>query len=218
MKFPSRLRTPVGAAALSALFPGLGQAAAGQPNRGKIVAIPALAVLGAFLLILIFERSSLFGLAVNQQWLTSLLILDLVAFIYHLWAIVDSYLVAGRAQPRKRPVSTSAGKWAATLGVGIIVSGTVLVHAGVAATDMDWQHALYCITAPTPCFVTDAPVSVATDDVQGDTSGPVRSREARARRAPDPPRRPARSRRSTSAPFRLSRRPPTRRTGLRTDS
>lgn len=173
MKFPSQLRTPVGAAALSALFPGLGQAAAGQPNRGKIVAIPALAVLGAFLLILIFERSSLFGLAVNQQWLTSLLILDLVAFIYHLWAIVDSYLVAGRAQPKRRPLSASASKWAATLGIAIIVSGTVLVHAGVAATDMGWQHALYCITAPTPCWVTDnggSDVSVATNEIPGDVS------------------------------------------------
>jgi anionic cell wall polymer biosynthesis LytR-Cps2A-Psr (LCP) family protein len=148
-------RKPVGAAALSFLFPGLGQAAAGDRNRGAIVAIPMLAVLGAFALILIFDRSSLFGLAVDQGWLTSLLILDLAAFIYHFWAVVDAYMVANNVQNKRRRGVGHTTQWAAVLGIGLILSGTVAVHGGVAKVDSDWQHALYCLTAKIPCWVTD---------------------------------------------------------------
>lgn len=151
-------KKPIVAALLSFLFPGLGQAAAGQRSRGLIVSIPMFAVIGAFLFILIFDRSELFGLAVNQQWLTSLLVLDLVALIYHIWAVVDSYLVASNALPKKRRGTgppRSSGKWAATLGILVILSGTVAIHGSVAKVDMDWQHALYCLTAKIPCWVTD---------------------------------------------------------------
>jgi hypothetical protein len=155
MKFPSPLRTPVGAALLSALFPGLGQAAAGKPARGAIVAIPALTMLAGFAIVLLFDRSQLFGLALNQQWLTSLLILDLVALLYHLWAVVDSYLVAGKPPEdkytRRRQRLPSTMKWGATLGIVLIVSGTFAVHYQVAAVDMEWQHTLYCLTAANPC-------------------------------------------------------------------
>ncbi len=171
MRHRSLIGSPVVAAALSFLFPGLGQAAAGDRRRGVIVAIPVLATLAGFTAILIFDRSSLFGLALNQGWLTSLLILDLVAFIYHLWAIVDSYLLARKAQPEERRVNRSAAKWAPILGVVIIMTGAIGVHAGVAEVDMSWQHALYCVTAITPCWVTDNPVpqdSAPTDDEGGD--------------------------------------------------
>lgn len=154
MDFRKLARMPVVAALLSALFPGLGQAAAGQPRRGAIVAIPMLSIIAALLLIFIFDRSSLFGLTLNQGWLTSLLILDLLALVYHVWAVVDSYVVAtrGQVQQERRRRSASAS-WAAILGVLVIVSGTVVVHAKAASVDMDWQHALYCLTAKTPCWI-----------------------------------------------------------------
>ncbi len=166
MKFRDLLRKPLAAAALSFLLPGLGQAAAGDRRRGAIVAIPAFALLGTILAVAIVDRSAVFGLAVDQQWLTSLLLLDLVALIYHIWAIVDSYLVATLAAPQKKRVNAPANKWAPILGIGIILFGTVAVHGGIAKVDMDWQRALYCLTAKIPCWVTDNPASVdpnATD-------------------------------------------------------
>jgi len=111
--------------------------------------------LGAFLLIAIFDRSSILGLAVDQGWLTSLLILDLVAFIYHVWAIVDSYRVASNAGAKKRRGTRQTTSMAAVVGVVVLLSGTVFLHAGVAKVDSDWQHALYCLTAKVPCWVTD---------------------------------------------------------------
>lgn len=163
------------AAALSFVFPGLGQAAAGEPRRGAIVAIPALSLLAAFALILVFDRGSLFGLALNQGWLTSLLILDLAGFVYHLWAILDSYRLAGKAQPAQRRVSASARKWAPIFGVCVILAGAVGVHAGVAEVDMSWQHDLYCLTAATPCWVTDISGSPNPQATGGDDQGDEQS-------------------------------------------
>lgn len=156
MQFPKPLRTPIGAAFLSAVFPGLGQAAAGQPRRGAIVAIPAVSLLIAFVLIFIFNRSSIFGLAVDQTWLTSLLILDVVTLLYHLWAIVDAYLVASvGSRPfedrRRRTTRHASRPWPALLGVFLVISGTFVVHAEVASVDTGWQHALSCVTALNGC-------------------------------------------------------------------
>jgi len=161
---------------LSFLFPGLGQAVAGDRRRGAIVAIPAHAIVAALVLILIFDRGSLFSLALNQQWLTSLLILDVAAFFYHVWAIVDAYLVAGGARPKKRAVPAPGRKWATVLGVGLILSGTIAVHGAVAETDASWQHALYCLTAATPCWVKDlnaTPAPVSSDLANQDVPNPI---------------------------------------------
>jgi len=154
MKFPSGLRTPVGAAALSAVFPGLGQAAAGKPARGAIVAIPALTVLAAFGLILIFFRKSILDSAFDSSWLTSLLLLDLVGLLYHLWAVADSYMVARSALPRRRrQTGPSPSPLPAVLGIFVIISGTVVFHAGVASLDVSWQTSINCLQSVTgPCF------------------------------------------------------------------
>ncbi|MGZ6055771.1 MAG: LCP family protein [Isosphaeraceae bacterium] len=155
---------------LSALFPGLGQAAAGKPTRGAIVAIPALATLGALGFILLFYRKSLLDSAFNQAWLTSLLILDLVALAYHLWAVADSYLLAGKGQeglPTRRRQPPSPRKWGATIGIAIIVSGTVLVHGAVASVDMQWQSGVECIKdlgCGIPTFAPGQTVGLDTSD------------------------------------------------------
>jgi len=147
------LRKPMAAATLSAVFPGMGQAAAGYPIRGAIVAIPALTVVGALILLLILQGRAILDSAFNQQWLTSLLLLDLVALVYHLWAVVDAYLIAGRALEKPRRSGPSPRKWGATFGIAVIVSGTVLVHGGVASFDLTWQNSLACIQSDTgPCF------------------------------------------------------------------
>jgi len=161
------LRKPVGAAFLSFLFPGLGQAAGGQPKRGGIVAIPALAVIGAFLLILIIARGSVLNSAFDQSWLTSLLILDMVAFIYHLWAVADAYLIAGKSQSRQRRRGPQPIKWASVVGVILIVSSTVIVHGAFASVDMTWQSDVNCWTALEPCFGqvdSTSTIAITTDD------------------------------------------------------
>ena len=145
-------RAPPGAALLSFLFPGLGQASAGARVRGLIVAIPTLALLGVFGFIFVFYRSSLSGLTGDQAWLTSLLILDVLLFGYHAWAVLDAYVLAGRVQPDKFPFFGPPGKLATVLVVGALLAGTIGVHAAAAEVDMGWQRALNCQTASTPCW------------------------------------------------------------------
>ena len=199
MKVPSRLRTPVGAALLSAVFPGLGQAAVGQTYRGFIIAIPALVTAAVVGLIFIFDRQSILNLALNQQWLTNLLLVDIAGLVYHAFAVVDAYLAAGRFAERqdrrhdqetRRPPGRSnpaAIKWMSALGVGAVLMSTVAVHGTVAQVDMDWQHALYCLTAKIPCWVTDpGPDATATDNgpdatdiaIASDQPGPLDSGQA----------------------------------------
>jgi len=177
-------RRPVGAAVLSFLFPGWGQAAAGNRRRGAIVAIPALAVIGAFLLVILVDRHSIFNAAFDQQWLTSLLILDVAALVYHLWAVVDAYTLARPVSPQRRGRTTTAAvatarvpsrKWLANAGIAVIVSSTVLVHAGLGSVVMNWQGDLSCWTALTPCWVsamspgeTYAMPSIDPADASGD--------------------------------------------------
>ena len=156
LPFASRVRallkTPFAAGLLSYLFPGLGQVSVGNRGRAAIVALPMVAVLGVFALILIFDRSSLFGLARNQGWLTSLLILDLMLFVYHLWAVLDAYLLAGKARRDVLGLGAFPSLWATVLGVGVLLAGTIGVHVAVAEVDMNWQHALSCNTGATPCW------------------------------------------------------------------
>jgi hypothetical protein len=146
------LATPFAAALLSFLFPGLGQASVGNRGRAVIVALPMLAVLGVFAVILILDRSLLFGPTPDQGLLTSLLILDLMLFVYHLWAVLDAYVLAGKAQPDRLQRGAFASKLTIVLSVGVLVSGTIGVHAAVAEVTISWQHALSCNTGATPCW------------------------------------------------------------------
>jgi hypothetical protein len=111
-----------------------------------------LAVLGVFALILIFDRSSLFGLTPDQGLLTSLLILDLMLFVYHLWAVLDAYVLAGKARPDRLQGGAFPSRLATVLSIGVLVSGTIGVHAAVAEVSISWQHALSCNTGATPCW------------------------------------------------------------------
>ena len=144
--------TPFAAALLSFLFPGLGQASVGNRGRAAIVALPTLAVLGAFALILLLDPSSLFGSTPDQGLLTSLLILDLMLALYHLWAVLDAYVLARKARPDRLQLGGSPRKWVTVLSVGVLVAGTIGVHAAVAEVSISWQHGLSCNTGATPCW------------------------------------------------------------------
>jgi LCP family protein required for cell wall assembly len=142
-------RSPAVAAFLSLLVPGLGQAAAGQPRRGAIVAIPALSLVATIVAVALFARHDLLGTLLSRDWLTRLLIVDLLALAYHLWAVTDAYRLArppvsaGRRQP---------AAWA-TIGVlGIVLVATVGVHTGLGVIVLKSQQAVSCVFNPgAPC-------------------------------------------------------------------
>src|SRR5450759_5060415 len=134
-------RSPAVAAVLSFLFPGLGQAAAGQPRRGAIVAIPSLSLVAAIVAVAVYARHDLLGTLLSRDWLTSLLIVDLIALAYHLWAVADAYKLARPAAPSKR---REPGAWA-TIGVlSLVVVATVGVHLSFGVIVLKSQQAVSC--------------------------------------------------------------------------
>lgn len=181
MKSPAgrepRTTTPLRAALASFLFPGLGQALAGKPFRGMVVAIPAITVLGALAFIAIFARHSVVDNATNDRWLASLLLLDLVGLIYHLWAMIDAYLLA-RGPSGSTPLPR---KWMATAAIVVLVTGTLGVHAAIGAEVQTLRDTAYCLHSPIPCWMlnqsnaTDnpnsTPLSEGGDVLIGDPSG-----------------------------------------------
>jgi anionic cell wall polymer biosynthesis LytR-Cps2A-Psr (LCP) family protein len=161
------------AAAWSFVLPGVGQAAVGAGRRGAAIAIPALALAAAVLYLVLFARGSLITLGVNQQWLTSLLILDLVALVYHLWAMLDVY----RLVRLVRPVVRGTGRWAGLAAAGLLVVATVGIHGAVATVDLNWQHTLDCLTGEIGCWVGDQEQkpgeTIAPPTDEPDDGGPI---------------------------------------------
>jgi len=153
------LRNRTAAALLSFLMPGLGQAVSGRPRRGGIVAIPALVLAAVLIAMVLFARRSLVDGLTTSTWLTSLLLLDIVAAFYHVWAVVDAYLgvetsplkgVPARSMPKRR---TMAGRVSVSILMAVLVA-TVGVHMFFGVTDVTAQNAISCVFRPgAPCGV-----------------------------------------------------------------
>ena len=162
--------------ALSFLFPGLGHAAIGKYRRGAIMALPAFALGLTLALIAVFDRSALYQI-LSPNFLASLLILDFVALVYHLWVMADGYRLATRLQPT-RP---GTGKLLSRGAVILVFAGAVTIHVGVASIDLQAQQTLGCVMSPSgPCITDIQPgQSVPTFDYSEDdtpdtsTSAPV---------------------------------------------
>jgi LCP family protein required for cell wall assembly len=118
-----RARSPFAAAFLSLIFPGLGQAYAGAPMRALAFAAgPILLIALGAGVFLRMDRLDLVALALNPAFLTSVFVVNILALLYRLVAIVDAYRVAeylnarsaggdGRLGPARLPrnVLTIAG-------------------------------------------------------------------------------------------------------------
>jgi LCP family protein required for cell wall assembly len=144
-----RARSPFAAAFLSLLFPGLGQAYAGAPVRALgFAAAPILLIaLGAGVL-LRMDRLELVGLVLNPAILTSVFIVNILALVYRLVAILDAYRVAeylnaqtasgdGRLGPARLPRNTLT--IAGLLAVLLVMAGS---HVVVARYDLLAQDLL----------------------------------------------------------------------------
>jgi LCP family protein required for cell wall assembly len=150
MTEPARPRHPALAAALSFVFPGLGQAYAGQPLLAAMFAGPVMLLIAGGLLVALLwgddVRNSLF----STTFLTGLLVLDLVLMAWRVLAIAQ----VGFARPaapvvvRTRSGATSLarpqppggiGRTASIGLVGLLIVATVVMHtwAGMVVTRVE---------------------------------------------------------------------------------
>jgi LCP family protein required for cell wall assembly len=178
----ARWRSPLGAASLSLLFPGLGEWVVGDRRRAMFVATPALVVLTGGIG---FAIGTVMGgglialpeLLLRPEVLVAIVVIDLVALAYHLAAIADAWLVAHRtAGPRRQ-----RGTGVAAVGVAVILALATLLHGTIAALGLETEAALTAIfpddpgnawTIPEASFEpvdspTPAPSSTATPGATG---------------------------------------------------
>jgi LCP family protein required for cell wall assembly len=177
-----RARSPFAAAFLSLLFPGLGHVYAGAAQRGlAFAALPLLAIaLGAGVLLRL-PRTDLIALALQPWALTSILVLNLLALVYRLIAVVDAYRVTaylnawrvgggrlGRPRVRFQPLSI-----AGLLAVILVMSG---VHVAVARYDLLVMQTADCVFDPDRSCNSASPSPVATPS-EAEPSEPPESAE-----------------------------------------
>lgn len=137
-----RGRSPFAAAFLSLLFPGLGHLYAGAPNRAlAFAAAPVLLVALIAGIVLRLDRIELVGLVFNPILLSSVFVLNIVAMVYRLIAIIDAYRVAqylnafsaagaGRLGPARLPRNSIS--LAGLLAIMLVMAGS---HFAVARYD-----------------------------------------------------------------------------------
>ncbi len=184
----SALRSPALAALLSFVVPGLGQALAGRYRRAFLFFLPIVAiVLGAVLL----RGRGIFAVLTNADALVAIWWGNLVAFGYHVAAVVDAYVVAAqrpafetisrRYSVRDLPGSprsldfrarrrTERGDVARAVGGAALVLALVftsIVHVYAAADISGAQTAINNVFNPL------TPWSSATTGANGETAAPA---------------------------------------------
>jgi LCP family protein required for cell wall assembly len=138
-----RARSPFAAAFLSLLFPGLGHLYAGAPTRALgFAAAPVLLIALGAGVVLRMDRIALLGVVLNPFLLSSIFVVNLIALLYRVIAIIDAYRVAqfinahaaagdGRLGPARLPRTPLSV--AGLLAVILVMAGS---HVVVARYDM----------------------------------------------------------------------------------
>ena len=181
-------RSPFAAAFLSLLFPGLGHLYAGAPARALgFAAAPVLLVALVAGVLLRMDRLELVALLFSPFLLTSIFILNLVALLYRLVAIIDAYRVAevlnahamsgdgrlGKARLPRNPLSA-----AGLLAIVLVMAGS---HVVVARYDM---LALDALTSG--CIFIDVDRPCASDPSEAPSASTSTSPGASAEVTPSP--------------------------------
>lgn len=154
------------AAALSFIWPGLGQGWAGARRRALLFALPMMLLVAAALLTLIVQgRARALGLLLQPSVLLGLLALNVVVLVYRLVAIVDAYRVANRRWP---PSVRGQSAIAAVL-LGVVLGAALLMQGWLGLVAYKTYDTFGAISHP---FSTPTPVPTATLP-PGETPGPT---------------------------------------------
>lgn len=159
----SRNPSPLVAAALSLIFPGLGQVYAGAPRRGLIWALPTL-VLILLAAIVIVGKVPLTNLITAEATL-AVIALEFAFLFYHVAAMLDAYGIAQRE--RRGAGFASAG--AATAGMVALLVIAVLLHGYPLYVSVIGNNALAALfpgrpgVIPSPSFSQEPVESIPPD-------------------------------------------------------
>ena len=131
----SRQRHPAVAALLSFLFPGLGQAYAGDRRLAALLALPVVVLILAALAAFAFGGRQALNSLLSSSFLSAVIALDVALLVWRLFAIaqVGFALPIAGAPPLPDPVESrqprSAGRFGTLLLVVALLVATVGMHA-----------------------------------------------------------------------------------------
>jgi LCP family protein required for cell wall assembly len=122
-------RSAVLAAALSFVWPGLGQGWAGAWRRALLLAAPMMLLAGIGLLVFVTQGTyRTAGLLLQPTVLLALLLVNTVVLAYRSGAIVDAFQVARRRWPAAGGVPRQGGS---LFALGVLLGATVLMHSWI---------------------------------------------------------------------------------------
>ncbi|MEP6468479.1 MAG: LCP family protein [Chloroflexota bacterium] len=127
-------RHPALAAFLSFLFPGLGQAYAGNPRLASMFALPVVALILAGIIAAVLGGRQTLNSLLSASFLTALIALDVALMAWRLFAIAEVGLTAPPPAPAPVPageVTISSNRSAPARRVGSLVVVAVLLLATV---------------------------------------------------------------------------------------
>lgn len=124
-------RSPALAAALSLVFPGLGQIYAGAVRRGVLWAVPTLVLVLAAILVLAGGQGALLNLVSTDEKVLALVALNIAFLFYHLAAMFDAYGIAQRRRQGMGIATSGAGGVAlvALLAIALVIHAVPTSYA-----------------------------------------------------------------------------------------
>ena len=144
------LRSPIVAALLSFILPGLGQGWLGRVRRGLLLAMPILVLVGFGLGVLAFQgRIRVLGLLLQPGVLIALLILNLAVLGWRTGAIVDAFQLA-------RCRSPAGGRIQRSISLAVLAAlllATFGMHLGLGLVGLktyDTVAHIFATPEPTP--------------------------------------------------------------------
>ena len=168
---PAIRRSAVLAAALSFLWPGLGQGWAGAWRRALLLGVPILLLtIAATVIIAVQGRVHTALLLIDPPVLLALLAVNVGLLAYRIFAIVDAYRLAHKRWPGSRPRNRTA---VAAIVLGMLLGATLLEHGVVGYVGFKAYDTVVAISHP---FSTPTPVptpTLAPDETPGPTPIPT---------------------------------------------
>lgn len=122
-------RSPIVAALLSFLLPGLGQVYAGRLRRGIALAVPALVAVALVVAAAGAGWSRVLDLLVHTEVLVLLLLANVVLFAYHFAAVIDAHRLAAARPGVAEGMGPNPARSAALVPLALVLVATVVLHA-----------------------------------------------------------------------------------------